>query len=88
MFAQLVRNYMEGPVLRYSHRARLIRQAENRGIGRFEANLIIAAVQHEVREGRAADTAAGASWKWRTGVIVFVATQAAIAIGWWWLLIR
>src|SRR5262249_19855783 len=53
--ADLVRNSMDGPILRYSVRQRLIRHAAARGIARFQANLIIAAVQHEmdrVRFGR------------------------------------
>ncbi len=48
-FAELVRDRMDGPVLRYSHRTRLLSDAARRGIGRFEANLIIAAVQHQLR---------------------------------------
>lgn len=46
-FAQLVMQQIEGPVLRYSKRQALLHEAERRGIGRFEANLIIAAVQHK-----------------------------------------
>lgn len=46
-FAQLVTQELDGPVLRYSKRQALLREAERRGIGRFEANLIIAAVQHQ-----------------------------------------
>jgi hypothetical protein len=47
-FADHVRDSMDGPILRYSVRRRLLREADARGIGRFEANLIIAAVQHKV----------------------------------------
>jgi len=42
---------MDGPFLRYSARQRLLSRAARLGISRFEANLIIAAVQHRVRAG-------------------------------------
>ena len=47
-FADRVRDSIDGPILRYSIRRKLLREADARGIGRFEANLIIAAVQHQV----------------------------------------
>ena len=47
-FADRVRQSMDGPVVRYSMRRELLREADAQGIGRFEANLIIAAVQHDV----------------------------------------
>lgn len=82
-FADLVRERMDGPVLRYSQRTRLIREAEQRGIGRFEANLIIAAVQHQVGATRC-DVEPGASRSsWIPVIVGFCATQCAIAIGVW-----
>jgi hypothetical protein len=68
-FAQLVAQELEGPILRYSKRQALLRDAERRGIGRFEANLIIAAVQHQVT--RSAEPAAQSpdnSSHWRTAI--------------------
>jgi hypothetical protein len=47
-FADLVAANLVGPVLPWTARRTLLRQATLRGIGRFEANLIIAAVQHRV----------------------------------------
>jgi len=47
-FADLVRDSMDGPILRYSARQTLLREASFQSLGRFEANLIIAAVQHQV----------------------------------------
>ena len=49
-FAQQVAARLNGWNLRYSERRELIRLATGRGIGRFEATLIIAAVQHERRK--------------------------------------
>ena len=46
-FAREVARALDGPVLRYSSRLELLRIARRLGIGQFEANLIIALVQHE-----------------------------------------
>ena len=88
-FAQLVRDRIDGSILRYSHRAQLIGEAEQRGIGRFEANLIIAAVQHEAGERRASEPVAkpSRSWVWVGPLVAIVATQGAI-VGALWALIR
>jgi hypothetical protein len=83
---------MGGPVLRYSHRTRLIRAAERSGIGRFEANLIIAAVQHEAGERRAAERVRPSqrtcpSWlSSALAALAALATQAAILFGFWSLI--
>jgi hypothetical protein len=46
VFAQIVEANLCGPLLSYSARQRLLAEAERLGIGRFDANLIIASVQH------------------------------------------
>lgn len=48
-FAAEVARRMDGPVLRLAQRRTLLAKAHCMGIGRFEANLVIAAVQHERR---------------------------------------
>ena len=45
-FADLVGQALDGCVLRYSNRLSLLDRAAKMGIGRFEANLIIATVQY------------------------------------------
>jgi hypothetical protein len=45
-FAAMVADALDGPVLLYAARAKLLRLAGRMGISRFEANLIIAAVLH------------------------------------------
>jgi hypothetical protein len=47
-FAQIVAGELEQGVLRFSARQRLLSTAERMGIGRFQANLVIAAVQHQL----------------------------------------
>jgi hypothetical protein len=46
LFAIEVAREIEGRTMRYSARCRLLQLADELGIGRFEANLIIASVQH------------------------------------------
>jgi hypothetical protein len=85
-FAALVRERMDGPVLRYSHRTRLLRAAERGGIGRFEANLIIAAVQHEAGTNRPASPRREIGHAWMRGALLAVAaTQSLIAVAVWWV---
>jgi hypothetical protein len=84
-FSGLVREHLDGPVLRYSHRANLLRAAERSGIGRFEANLIIAAVQHQAGGMNRAESVAP-SESWRAALIGFIATQGAILSALWWLI--
>ena len=57
VFSEAAAAAMEGPVLRYSARQGLMKLARRLGIERFEANLLIAAVQHRV----------GARWDQRNG---------------------
>lgn len=88
-FAALVRERMDGPVLRYSRRTDLIRAAERSGIGRFEANLIIAAVQHEARERLGTDETRPSRRtfpSWFSVALAVIATQTAILLGVWSLI--
>ncbi len=86
-FADVVLACIDGPVLRYSQRLVLLRDAERRGVGRFEANLIIAAVLH--RHGMAQEyelAPAGRGMGWLAPVLTFVGLQSAIVLGAWWVL--
>ncbi|HZZ43223.1 MAG TPA: hypothetical protein VFE58_09815 [Tepidisphaeraceae bacterium] len=49
-FAESVEEAIQSGILRYSQRMTLIQKAEGLGIKRFEANLIIAVVEHRARE--------------------------------------
>lgn len=84
-FAQLVSQELDGPVLRYSKRQRLIREAERRGIGRFEANLIIAAVQHQTDRPARPDKDHSNDSYWRAGLAAF-AVQGLIFLAMYLLL--
>src|SRR4051812_7432464 len=51
-FADWVRDQLDGPLLRYSVRLVLLKEAQRRGLGRFEANLVIASVLHRAGMGQ------------------------------------
>jgi hypothetical protein len=83
-FAREVADRLDGPVLRYSNRVALLRRAGELGIGRFEANLVIAAVQHQCR-GRLARPPARPNPLLR-GIAAAVAVESIIVAAAWWLL--
>ena len=74
-------------VLRYSQRLELLRAARRFGVGRFEANLLIAAVLERHRHQAAErDTA-----PWPDGLLqvgTFLLVQGALLLGAWWALLR
>ena len=85
-FAGVVLGSIEGPVLRYSQRLALLRDAERRGIGRFEANLIIAAVLHRHGMGQEYELPPVGRMGWVAPALTFVGVQSAIVLGAWWVL--
>jgi hypothetical protein len=87
-FANRVAAGMDGPVLRYSNRRTLIREAGRAGIGAFEANLLIAAVQHERRgAGASAPVPRDSSPAPRLArlgpLLLIIMVEAAVAVGAW-----
>jgi hypothetical protein len=90
-FAERVAAGLDGPVLRYATRRTLLRDAGRMGIGTFEANLIIAAVQHE-RRGAGVPTQAPQDPARARGLmsfgslLVIFAVEAVVALGAWRIL--
>ena len=90
-FAERVKAGLDGPVLRYANRRKLISEAWRLGIGDFEANLIIAAVQHERR--RVGPVAAvtlkrpagkpGGRLRSLAPVALVIAVETLLALGLW-----
>src|SRR5438105_7356415 len=72
---------MQGPVLGYSKRVALLKEAARRGIGRFEANLIIALAQHHQR--RPIPSAIADRKPNVTGLLTFLIVQSLILWGVW-----
>lgn len=70
-------------VLRYSQRLEFIKEATRRGIGRFEANLIIASVQHRLQMSVAEPARRRGKRLGLAGLMAFVAVQGLIALGYW-----
>ena len=66
----------------------MIREAERRGIGRFDANLIIAAVLHRTGMSQEIDEFEPAKTKlrWALPAITFAIVQGLIVAGVWWML--
>ena len=89
-FADHLAEQMPSSVLRYSQRLELLRAARRFGVGRFEANLLIAAVL-ERRRSRAADgggEGGGGIGSVAADVAVFLVFQCAMLLGAWWVLFR
>ena len=80
---------MTGGVLPYSRRVALLRVARKLGINRFEANLIIAAVQHReptppVGDGKCEEPPPRrGAMLWVTGLVV-VGIESVVASALWW----
>ncbi len=86
-FTQIAADAIDGPILRYSSRQRLIRQADSLGIHRFEANLIIATLQHQRRNHVAVtddrDAASRPSRRWLLAILLQI--LIGIAVLWLWI---
>ena len=85
-FAAEIERAVEGAVLRYSRRMELLRRARWLGIGRFEANLIIATVLHRRGDVAAVEESASAGSGWGSAVLLFAGIQFVIAGVVWWLM--
>jgi|HubBroStandDraft_6_1064221.scaffolds.fasta_scaffold586932_2 hypothetical protein len=87
-FADIVVGQLVGTVLPWSRREKLIRAASAHGITRFEANLIIATVQHQMGVGRRRDDAKPSRLSVRiaTGLAMFVIIQSGIIAAVWYCL--
>jgi hypothetical protein len=85
-FAGMVLAKMEGRLLRYSARLSLLKQAAAMGIERFEANLIIAAVQ----SGRPKPIRARSIRRFgpMSMAVTFAIVQVSILAAAWWFIAR
>jgi len=87
-FADIVASHLVGTVLPMDMRETLVDTASAFGITRFEANLIIAAVQHQMGIGQKRGPSSGDASvlpSIATALAVFVIVQASIvAVAWYW----
>lgn len=87
-FVELIRKSFDGQLLHYSMRLRLFREADRRGIGRFQANLLIAAVQHEQERNRPAPQVippktSGNRWLTAALLAVGILIEFVAVTAWW-----
>jgi hypothetical protein len=82
-FGRMVADRLEGGVLRYSARAQLLAAAADMGVGRFQANLIIAAVQHQVDAAETRGSTASSPILGRLIIALVVLLQLAILLAAW-----
>jgi hypothetical protein len=75
---------MEGPVLRYPARIALLKQAQRAGLAHFDANLIIASVQH--RMGERIVRKPPTDRPWLRNLAIALIFQAWVVAGIYWLL--
>jgi len=86
-FAAHVADNLTGSILTHSDRQSLLEEAGRRGIARFEANLIIAAVQHRKAADPTFHLAPTHRFAWAPALL-FIALQLAIFAGLWWVASR
>lgn len=92
-FANIVTTSIQaGNILPYSNRQRLIRTAQRMGLGRFDANLIIALVQNRVgptaADAQAATaTAPSARKHWLVPLALILSIEALVGAYIFWLLV-
>ena len=76
---------MDGPVLRYSARQALLKQARRAGLEQFDANLIITAVQHRMGE-RIVRSPQKTARPWLRNLAIVAIFQIWILAGLYWLI--
>lgn len=84
VLAREVAASLDDGLLRYSTRLALVRRAVQMGIGRFEANLIIATVQHRVRRDEVPRAVSRRRFD-ATALAVVLAVQGLIVLGACWI---
>jgi hypothetical protein len=90
-FTALVRQHLHGPVLYYTDRQSLLAAAGRLGIGRFEANLIIAAVQHRAEwehggASRIHTMCTKRTGVWWPAVVVVLSVEMTLSLVAWWVI--
>lgn len=72
-------------VLRYSQRLEFLRVARRFGVGRFEANLLIAALL-EQRRARVEETEASEGGSLVSNLAALLVVESALLLGAWWVM--
>ena len=80
----MVREAMETSPIRYSQRLEMLKMASAMGLGRFEANLILAIEQNRRKPLRLEEQSR--NWNGLFTVTCIALLQSLILIGAWWIL--
>ena len=83
-FHMMVREAMETSPIRYSQRLEMLKMASAMGLGRFEANLILAIEQNRRKPLRLEEQSR--NWNGLFTVTCIALLQSLILIGAWWIL--
>jgi len=87
-FAEAVADSLQAGVLPYADRQRLLRRAARLGIGRFDANLIIASVQHRGPQANTRPVPGEAPViDWKNALLVVLTIEATLAGVFAWLFV-
>ena len=85
-FEMLVREAMQNGPMRYSQRLAMLKTAAAMGLGRFEANLILAIEQN--RQPPTRIDAPARDWSFACAFACFVLLQSLILSAAWWIFVR
>lgn len=85
-FEMLVREQMAKGSMRYSQRLAMLKTAAAMGLGRFEANLILAIEQN--RQSPAKIQAPARDWSFVCAFASFLLLQSLILSAAWWIFVR
>ena len=83
-FQLMVREAMEKSPIRYSQRLEMLKTASAMGLGRFEANLILAIEQNRRKPLRLEERSR--NWNGILTVTCIALLQSLMLIGAWWIL--
>jgi hypothetical protein len=83
-----VADRLEGKFLRYSTRLELLQIAAELGISRFQANLMIAAVQHQLGDEITGLPAQQSRSRWPLIMVAVLVLQSGIVLAAWELFAR
>ena len=78
----------DGPQLTYSRRLKLLKRADGFGIRRFDANLVIAMVQHRLASAPSPADANPTPRPWLGAMVMVLTIQSVIVATAWLLLAR
>ena len=84
----MVEDAMDGGIIRHSRRQKLLKTAQELGIPRFEANLIIARVVYRAGSRTLPSAASTHRAYWFAAISLVLIVQSLILTAGWWMFLR